>query len=359
MKSTSGSCVYKQAGYGSLTTKKPTTTTKKPTTTTKKPMPGWAKNAKKHCVNNKHSGSYTSLFKAQEACVKLGSKCSGVYDPSCDGKDIYYTCTTAKWATSSSSCIYSAPKATTTKKPTTKATIIKAIHCEFQYVSGSGAFKTYADAAKFCHEVGPTVCSGVYDFKCDGKDSFYACNTKAFQKSTKGSCVHKPEAWQKWSSQHCNGNNVGGAFKTLAEAQAYCQKVGPHKCTGVYDEKCDGKDSFYACDSKPYMKSTSGSCVYKQAGYGSLTTKKKPTTTTKKPMPGWAKNAKKHCFSSKHPTKYASLSKAQEACVKLGAKCSGVYDNGCDDKDEYYTCTTTKWAVSTSSCVYSPQGGRA
>ena len=73
-----------------------------------------------------------------------------------------------------------------------------------------------------------------------------------------------------------------------------------------------------------------------RTGYGSL----------------WAKNTKKHCFSSKHPTKYATLAKAQEACLKLGAKCSGVYDNGCDDKDEYYTCTTAKWAVSSSSCIY-------
>merc|ERR1711937_167684 len=87
-------------------------------TTTKKPM-SWAKNTKKHCLNTKHTGNYASLFKAQEACLKLGSKCSGVYDSSCDGKNSFYTCTTAKWATSTSSCVYSAPAATTTKKPTT------------------------------------------------------------------------------------------------------------------------------------------------------------------------------------------------------------------------------------------------
>merc|ERR1719221_1090254 len=215
----SSSCIYTPPK--APTTKKPTTAPK-PKTTTKKPMP-WAKSTKKHCFSTKHSAKYKSVYEAQEACLKLGSKCSGVYDDTCDGKGDFYACTEAKWAISSSSCIYTAPKPkTTTKKPTTttKATKIKAIHCEFQYVSGSGAFKSFADAAKFCHKVGPTVCSGVYDFKCDGKDSFYACNMKPLSKSTKGSCVHKPEAWQKWSSQHC-----------------------------------DGKDSFYACNMKPLSKS--------------------------------------------------------------------------------------------------------
>merc|ERR1712151_505841 len=86
---------------------------------------------------------------------------------------------------------------------------------------------------------------------------------------------------------------------------------------------------------------SSSSCIYTEA------------TTTKKPAT-WAKNTKKHCFSSKHPTKYATLAKEQEACVKLGSQCSGVYDNGCDNKDEFYTCTTAKWAVSSSSCIYTP-----
>ena len=85
------------------------------------------------------------------------------------------------------------------------------------------------------------------------------------------------------------------------------------------------------------------------------TTTKKPTTTTKKSL--WTKNTKKHCFSSKHPTKYATQALAEAACLKLGSQCSGVYDNGCDNKDEFYTCTTAKWAASSSSCIYTPPKG--
>merc|ERR1712157_710282 len=126
-------------------------------------------------------------------------------------------------------------------------------------------------------------------------------------------------------------------YATLAKAQEACLKLGA-KCSGVYDNGCDDKDEYYTCTTAKWAVSSS-SCIYTEA------------TTTKKPAT-WAKNTKKHCFSSKHPTKYATLAKAQEACLKLGAKCSGVYDNGCDDKDEYYTCTTAKWAVSSSSCIY-------
>merc|ERR1712176_410306 len=112
-----------------------------------------------------------------------------------------------------------------------------------------------------------------------------------------------------------------------------------------YDTSCDDKNVFYTCTTAKWATSTS-SCIYAPP---------KATTTTKKPMPGWAKNTKKHCWSSKHAGSYTSMFKAQEACVKLGAKCSGVYDEYCDGKDVYYTCTEKAWATSTSSCVSSAQ----
>merc|ERR1712076_20731 len=141
------------------------------------------------------------------------------------------------------------------------------------------------------------------------------------------------------SAQHCNGNYADKTgYKTFADAMKYCQKVGPNKCTGVYDERCAGKDLFYACDSKPYVKSSSGSCVYKLAGYGSL----------------WTKQTKKHCFNGKHAKSYKTLADAQKACLGLGKSCSGVYDETCNDKGEFYTCTTAKWATSSSSCIYTP-----
>merc|ERR1712151_1114382 len=102
---------------------------------------------------------------------------------------------------------------------------------------------------------------------------------KKLQSSGQGSCVHKPVTWQKWSKTHCNGQSIK-SFSNAADAMKYCQQVGPYKCSGVYDEKCDGKGTFYACNTKAYSSSSIGSCVHKLAGYAATTTKK-PTTTRK------------------------------------------------------------------------------
>merc|ERR1712076_32823 len=103
------SCIYTPPKPA--TTPKPTT----PKPTTPKPLPQWNKVIKKHCLNSKHAKKYQFLADAQKACLGLGNKCSGVYDSSCDDKGTFYACTTAKWSTSSSSCIYTPPKPTTPK----------------------------------------------------------------------------------------------------------------------------------------------------------------------------------------------------------------------------------------------------
>ena len=137
------------------------------------------------------------------------------------------------------------------------------MHCAGAYV-GKG-FTKIADAAKYCHSQG-NKCQGVYDDSCDGKGTFYACNTKKLQSSSMGSCVHKAETWAKWSNQHCSGQSIK-SFSTAAAAKTYCAKAGPSTCSGVYDDSCDGKGTFYACNTKTYAKSSMGSCVHRLAGW--------------------------------------------------------------------------------------------
>merc|ERR1711981_6179 len=88
-----------------------------------------------------------------------------------------------------------------------------------------------------------------------------------------GSCVHKAKTWHKVEKHHCSRNTVGGSFKTAADAQKYCAAQGSSKCSGVYDDSCDNKGTFYACNLKPHLSSGIGSCVHKLAGTGVNTTK--------------------------------------------------------------------------------------
>jgi len=103
------------------TTEAPTTpTTEAPTTeaptTEMPPTDAWKKLLKSSCRDG-HGQRYDSLSAAQDACVQ-DFQCNGVYDVKCDGS--YYPCT-SDWSTSSSSCVYERPKATTTDAPATEA----------------------------------------------------------------------------------------------------------------------------------------------------------------------------------------------------------------------------------------------
>merc|ERR1712151_4762 len=158
-------------------------------------------------------------------------------------------------------------------------------HCAGQTV-GKG-FTKVADTAKYCHSLGKQ-CQGVYDDSCDGKGTFYACNTNKLQSSGMGSCVHKAETWQKWSNQHCSGQSIK-SFSNAADAMKYCADVGPKTCSGVYDDSCDGKGTFYACNTKGYSKSAMGSCVYRIPKSGSDVT---PAPTS------WGKLPNMHCSGS-------------------------------------------------------------
>merc|ERR1712051_696391 len=131
-----------------------------------------------------------------------------------------------------------------------------------------------------------------------------------------GSCIHKLAAkgvttapakatWQKIAKTHCAGNTVGSAFKTAADAQKYCQQQGPSKCSGVYDDSCDGKGTFFACDTKTHLSSSMGSCIHKLAAKGVTTAPAKAT---------WQKIAKTHCAGNTVGSTFKTAADAQKYC---------------------------------------------
>ena len=70
------------------------------------------------------------------------------------------------------------------------------------------------------------------------------------------------DSWTKATSKHCANTKHGSAFSTLTAAQDFCLQQGPSACSGVYDDGCDGKGSFYACKAGNFDTSSIGSCIY-------------------------------------------------------------------------------------------------
>ena len=68
--------------------------------------------------------------------------------------------------------------------------------------------------------------------------------------------------WSKITSKHCSNTRDDRSFSTLAAAKAFCLQQGPSICSGVYDDRCDGKGSFLACKLGGFASSSMGSCIY-------------------------------------------------------------------------------------------------
>merc|ERR1712176_1011171 len=136
------------------------------------------------------------------------------------------------------------------------------------------SFPTLAAAKAFCLKQGPSACSGVYDYSCDGKGNFYACKVGTFQSSPTGSCIYTEAkgpstpripptgTWTKITRKHCANTMYDSSFSTLTAAQRFCLQQGPSICSGVYDDRCDSQSSFYACKVGGFDFSSIGSCIY-------------------------------------------------------------------------------------------------
>ena len=72
--------------------------------------------------------------------------------------------------------------------PTGTWTKITRKHCANTMYGSS--FSTLTAAQVFCLQQGPSICSGVYDDRCDSQSSFYACKVGGFDSSSIGSCIY-------------------------------------------------------------------------------------------------------------------------------------------------------------------------
>ena len=64
--------------------------------------------ANKHCSSNKASEvAYSTRSEAEAAC-QSNAGCTGIYDESCDNSGNWFQCNAAAYATSGSSCIFTA-----------------------------------------------------------------------------------------------------------------------------------------------------------------------------------------------------------------------------------------------------------
>ena len=69
--------------------------------------------------------------------------------------------------------------------------------------------------------------------------------------------------WTKVRLKHCNAASQKHtrSYTTLASAQAACRGLG-RACSGVYDNSCDGKNTFFACREGITFSKSSASCIY-------------------------------------------------------------------------------------------------
>merc|ERR1712176_866493 len=152
----------------------------------------WSKITSKHCGNTMYDRSFPTLAAAKAFCLKQGpSACSGVYDVSCDDKGNFYACKVGTFQSSvMGSCIYTEAKgpSPTRSPPTGTWTKITRKHCANTMYGSS--FSTLTAAQVFCLQQGPSICSGVYDDRCDSQSSFYACKVGGFDSSSIGSCIY-------------------------------------------------------------------------------------------------------------------------------------------------------------------------
>ena len=76
----------------------------------------WRTLPHKHCASSAHPRRFSTLKKAQAACV-VHASCAGVYDPACDSKGPFYMCKPAKFDASSRSCVRQPQAASPTPRP--------------------------------------------------------------------------------------------------------------------------------------------------------------------------------------------------------------------------------------------------
>ena len=200
---------------------------------------GWSKMTHKHCAGSKLGYvPYTSLKKAEDACGR-NTRCSGVYDLSCDNSGIFYLCTAGKkFANSARSCVY---KNNHHRKPGGRWIKITRKHCAFH--RNTTGFATLQQAERAC--LTNHTCSAVYDQSCDGRGLFYTCKRGfAYAKSAK-SCVYTRSRGT--GTQHCSARS----FLTACANDKSLNSGNPEKLCAGTCSKFLGKHKRQCVSSPP------------------------------------------------------------------------------------------------------------
>ena len=73
----------------------------------------------------------------------------------------------------------------------------------------------------------------------------------------------------------------------------------------------------------------------------------------------WSKITSKHCGNTRDDRSFSTLAAAKAFCLKQGpSACSGVYDDSCDGKGNFYACKVGTFQSSfMGSCIYTAAKG--
>ena len=73
----------------------------------------------------------------------------------------------------------------------------------------------------------------------------------------------------------------------------------------------------------------------------------------------WSKMTSKHCGNTRDDRSFSTLAAAKAFCLKQGpSACSGVYDESCDGKGNFYACKVgTVQSSPRGSCIYTAAKG--
>lgn len=291
----------------------------------------WPVVSQKHCHFNKFSKTYRELNDAMDACAKLGAECSGVYVPSCDSaRFLKYLCKAGAFASAAGSedCVCSRPTGPTiTADAATSTAAITKATSKTAAISTAAITKTPSKTAA----------------------TSTAATTKTTSKTAATSAATTTASitcgsWSESSNQHCHGNTFQERYRSISAAKAACVQLGT-KCMGVYVGDCDlnvGYLLFLCKAGTGFHTSSRGSCVCTPP----ITTAPTSTTTTltttsrvnKVVCGSWSQANHKFCQAVLKEI-YTSHAAAQAACLREGARCTGVYDWGCDDTGVFQLCT--------------------
>ena len=124
------------------------------------------------------------MKEAADACLKLGSDCSGVYDGQCNNAGAFKLCKAGTaFVGSASSCVYT-PKAVATFKKVEKK------HCRGNTYY-TKVYTTLNAAQDACAALG-SACSGVFDSGCNNVGLYNLCKSGNVILASETGCVYIP-----------------------------------------------------------------------------------------------------------------------------------------------------------------------